>query len=390
VVFFFHASAREEFRVVFTSNGSGGETRGRGEGFCIAVRQDGGTAASLGFGNPHTRNSSEYRSCTLPADADTTFWFLFDAGWIVFGYGGDVKLDGALLMLKLMPSDARLHLSHVCVSNWLKPITVSMAFSAELPSDALLQKLLMNRNKFDVQGRCSSIVGATTVCALSPGHPLHAAMTDVHDSINQEPLLCGLVALLPPSSFHMTVLDLFSGPYFDAKAKTYAASVEGLSGGLALAADAGLWALLPADHVTYMRSLETKLARAGISTSREWTTFPMRVTDISVTRASLSPWDDHTAAALTAWRQAVGDAFGIVVPPSAGSNGGRDNEYKFHATISYPLFPVWKQRSVAVTEAMKRVNRVAKELGEALSEPVFLRAPALCYFGDMAAFVPSY
>ena len=388
-----HASQRAEFRIVFAPpHAKGLETRGLGEVFCIAVRQHSGTVAAIGFGNPHSLDSAEYRACALPADTGTTFWIVFDAksGWIVFGLGSDPKLDGALLVLKLAPGDARLRFSHVCASNWSQPVTIRAEISDVAPTCALSQKLLSNQNKFDLQGNCTRIAGATTVCALPGEHVLHAAMLRVHDAVIADPLLRGLVALLPPSSYHMTVMDLCASHVFDAQAKKQ--SGGGGDEGLA-PVDPASWARVPADHVSFMRSLAAKLTRAGISGSREWTIFPMRVTKISVTRVSLSPWDAAAASALAAWRNSVGRALGVGVPPCAGPDGGSDSEYRFHASISYPLFPEWKQRCAAVKDAMRRVDEAAwagapTELREALSGPVFLRAPALCYFSDMAAFPP--
>jgi len=376
---FLHASEREEFRLVFSPCIR--ETRGAGNGvFTIAVRQHGGTVAAIGFGNPHDRDSQEYRACALPADAGATFWIVIDAvyGWIVFGHGAGVAADAALLMLKLPPSDARvMKFAHVCASNWVNALIVRAELGEQSVEDALAL-LLKCRDKFDVQGQCCAVVGATVVCALEPTHALHAAMTRVHDAIRAEPLLCGLVSLLPPPSYHMTVMDLFHGHGFDARSAAHASSAAAtgkrLEGRTPL--DPASLDHLPLQSRDYMCFLAAKLESSGVVASRAWTRFPMRVTDISVTRVSLSPWDDDAAAALIAWRKAAAGALGL----------GVGQDYQFHATISYPLFPVWKQRCAAVAQAMERVNKEARVRRRAgcLPQCVFVTC---CTFFPGAFFV---
>ena len=374
-----HADALEEFRVVLAPpEYADRETRGAGaDVFTVALRQHGGSRLSMGFGNPSDRRAADFRSCTHRSSDTASYWFICDApsGWVVLGSGANPTPSSVLLSLKLAPGDARLaRMSCVSASNWKARVGVHVQPS-ELPAAPALTQLVRCSHKFDLQGMCTSYAGVTTVCALPAGHPLHSAMSRVRDAALAEPLLRGVYAFLPPSSYHMTVLAGVSGSSYH---EQVVRSGAGAPPGMAAAATAA-WEVIPRSERPFVCDLALSLARAGVSTSRLWTTFAMRVRRISIMRVTLEPWDRGVADALAAWRDQVGRLLGVEVDP----------HYGFHATISYALLPAG--RDEAVRAAQERVDSLAwaPDVRAALEAgPVVFCSPALCYFRDMGAFYP--
>lgn len=375
----FHADALEEFRVVLAPpEYADRETRGGGmDVFTVALRQHGGSRLSMGFGNPSDRRAADYRSCTHRRSDTASYWFICDApsGWVVLGSGANPAPPSVLLSLKLAPGDARLaRMSRVSASNWNARVSVRVQ-PIELPAATALIQLVRSSHKFDLQGTCTSYAGVTTVCALPAEHPLHIAMSRVHDAVLAEPLLRGVYALLPPSSYHMTVLAGVSGSSFHEQVSR---SWAGAPPGIAPVSTAA-WDVVPRAERPFVGELAARLAREGVSTSRLWTTFAMRVQRISIMRVTLEPWDRGVADALAAWRDHVGRLLGTEVDP----------HYGFHATISYSLLPAG--RDEAVRAAQERVDSLAwaAEVRAAFGAgPVVVCSPALCYFRDMGAFYP--
>merc|ERR1719152_449074 len=64
--------------------------------------------------------------------------------------------------------------------------------------------------KFDQLGRLRRFEGLTTVVHHGPEQRLHQVMLALQGLIRSNPLLAPHYALLPPSSFHITCMDLLA------------------------------------------------------------------------------------------------------------------------------------------------------------------------------------
>ena len=391
--------------------------------FCVAVvSEEGGGAArvALGFGigDAPDVDAPDFRGCPLPPPppggpvGDLDLWLLVDAesGWVVLGAGRDPRAgDSLLLSLKLFAGDARLRaLTHLTASSWEAPLTVRATALAEPAGAALCGLAFFGSvgSKFDLQGAVAPFPGVTTVCAAPAGGPLHTLMLRVREALCGEPLLRGLFTALPPSSYHMTVMDLLAGRFFLERAHRLAEKIgsEGADPGAAGAgaADVGAGSAPPPppplasleiesagwDRVEplarpLVAALAERITDSAIGDSRAQTAFAMRVVGADATHVWLEPCDAEAAAALSAWRRAVAARLRPLLGLDPDANGGH---YRFHATIAYQHFPAGLSEEVAA--ARRRVDaaaaRGAAEL--AAAGPLIVRAPALCFFADMACF----
>ncbi len=63
------------------------------------------------------------------------------------------------------------------------------------------------RSKFDPSGAVQRFPGNTIICRLPPSAPLYGALRRLHADLERSAGLSHLYALLPPSSWHMTVFE---------------------------------------------------------------------------------------------------------------------------------------------------------------------------------------
>jgi hypothetical protein len=61
--------------------------------------------------------------------------------------------------------------------------------------------------KFSPEGIVQRYPGNTTLCHVPPDSPLLSGMRAVHDALSSHPNLSKRIHLLPPASWHMTILD---------------------------------------------------------------------------------------------------------------------------------------------------------------------------------------
>jgi hypothetical protein len=372
-----------EFRVsLMPPTCVGLETVGHADVLCFGMKQ---TSPTLGFGNwqttpPENRHVDEfYRSCKLPW-ACGQFWLVCDtaSGWIVLGCGVDpTRRESVLLSVKAPAADPRLAaFSHVAVTNWeASPMRVRMT-THTLDAHFVLRSLQRAGKKFDLQGEPIRMAGVTSVCAVPPEHSLHALMVNVREKIASEPLLRGLFATTPPSSYHMTVHDV-SGSNINVLVEAFGSFAPfGMPAGTIVSEQ---WDSVDVGARPLVAAMAVELSKAGISSSRDWTAFTMRATAGDASRITLEPWDAAAADAIQSWRRKMAH----VLLPLGGLVF--DEGYVFHATISYTNFP--EGLCGAVKAAIERVAHHAAA-GIVRLGPVILRAPSLCHFTSMAAFHP--
>lgn len=263
----------------------------------------------------------------------------------------------------------------------------------------LTQKYLANLqracNKFDRDGQTIPMHGLTTVCHLRSMQALHMVMKQVRDALAAEPVLASSYGLLPPSSYHMTILGLISGQKFEQAVAAHAKSKEADTAASMLPrVRTGAFDKLTPPMRLFTTSVAHRLERAGVLQSVPWTSFAMRVVGVNdlVNTVELEPWDDEVASAIECWRQRVVECLKdltetknapIVRSVAQWKANKPKGHYRFHMAIAYVLFPV--DQSIEALEARQRIFEGAREMMRSLG-PVICRAPSLCHFSSMAAF----
>ena len=400
------SDANAEIRLVLAQQHQ--ETRGAQDVLCFAIGQHQNTVAALGLGNPHIKTAARgdpkdtsYRHCVKDRGlAATDFWVLCDAesGWVALG-SGDSPMPGTVMLTSRFDAAARPSLgalSCAMVSNWQLPVTVSVRSLGPDAARRCVQGLQTARHKFDIDGNIIPIRGLTAVCELPAAHGLHLVMSRVREALAAEPALAASQGLLPPSSYHMTVLDIISGAEFEQAAQAHSQVRDS-------DADAALqrvqsarapWQQMPAPMQRYTASMALKLERGGVLQSLPWTTFAMRAVGIDHPGhwfIELEPWDETVGAAIDSWRERVAACTGRHAAPTVRSvttwkqNNMPRGQYRFHMTIAYGICPTGC--SVEATEARQRVVAGANAMLRSLG-PVVLSSPQLCHFVSMAAFHP--
>lgn len=337
------SAAGGEFRAVFAHGAA--ETRGGNTvNICFVIGQHGNTMASVGFSNPAIPpfvSTREHQDALVSRDLAQTrdWWFGVDkaSGWAFCGAGNVI---GRRMLLCVRVPD--LDVTHVCLSNWIEPVKLSVKDMAVLPN------LNSNQKKFDKFGRMVRFEGVTTVSSHPVQQPLGQAMLMIQNLMRENPRLAPHYSLLPPASFHVTTYDLCSctaADYDQNKAKldqTFATMREAFMQARSL---------LPRT-LTFLPT--------GMNNGCEL--------------VLLDP-DDATAKALAKWRSAVGQRLGVEPDPS----------YEFHSTLAYQMYPPNSSEAFAAFRAtLAAANAIVRSLG-----PVTIPAPDFCRFHDMGSFPPS-
>ena len=213
--------------------------------------------------------------------------------------------------------------------------------------------------KFNADGTPYPFRGNTFICKVrqGPDAPYFRALRDAHTDLRNQPFF-GKIAVLPLSSYHMTVFDGANDqarkPGLWPTGLPYDAPIEECDREVARRlADFPLEAALP----IRMRADPTRQETFG--------------TSLSVT---LRPADEAEERKLRRLRDRLSDAVGIRAP-------GHDS-YRFHTTLAYIL----RQLSAAEAEAARRaMARWAASAAEA--EPVIaFDSPEFCTYDDMFAY----
>jgi len=232
-----------------------------------------------------------------------------------------------------------------------------------VPASARAQSVattLVAGEKFTADGRVAPFAGNTVVCHVPQQGPDAACFEAMLDGYRQAPAEAGLrkVAMLPPSSYHMTV---FSGANDRTRQK-------------------GEWpAYVPVG--ASMRDCDLAVAER-IRRLRLKVGVPIRmkvdpdqgplVGDALQIR--LVPLDASEAAKLAAIRLKFATAYDLVAP--------RPEPYRFHISMGYAL------EKLSATEAEQAQKVVVKwaELVSRRSPHIAFGAPEFCSFEDMFHF----
>lgn len=210
-------------------------------------------------------------------------------------------------------------------------------------------------NKFYKDGTVRQFPGNTIICFADPQSQAYQEAEWVQQQLLKEPY-ADKFALLPPSSFHMTVFELIC----DQVRQTEKWSSQ-------LSLDAPL-------EETDRYFMET------VATVTPPSNFRMTFAQLNAGETGLSlrllPADDETATSIRQYRDNIAEATGIRFP---------DHEtYAFHLSLAYRRLKLTDDEAQGFEQLIERVNqRLHTTVG------IFdTGQPTLTFFDDMFAFVP--
>lgn len=197
--------------------------------------------------------------------------------------------------------------------------------------------------------------GNTIICPVAAPSQSMQVLKQIYDDLQQQPW-AGKFALLPPSSYHMTLFEGVCDQVRDA------------------------------EHWVRGLPLDAPLAVVDDYLSRQWQTLPeFSAPDMRFKRLEygefitilLEPVNETVEQKLRQARDVLAEALQIRFP-------GHET-YRFHLSLAYGIIPI----NVDDRKQMDRwVERWEPVLRDALN-PVELLPPALCFFEDMTHFAPS-
>jgi hypothetical protein len=208
--------------------------------------------------------------------------------------------------------------------------------------------------KFYADGTARRFPGNTIICFVDPESPLGQAASAFQAALHAQPWGAKF-ALLPPSSFHMTVMDLLCDQVRVA---------ERWSPHLPLdaplpATDAFFLERVPAVPLPTLRTMRVDSIYTGFGLM-----------------LMLEPTDAATEAALRGYRDAIASATGVRHPDH--------NSYGFHMSLGYRLYALDAAETASLTALCAAWAPQLRDAGATLALP----PPVLCSFADMTAFVP--
>jgi hypothetical protein len=214
--------------------------------------------------------------------------------------------------------------------------------------------------KFFPDGRVHPFAGNTVVCHLDQQGPRSLPFDTMLDIYREMPVksYANKVALLPPSSYHMT---LFGGAT-DANRQP-GQWPQGVPANASIA---------ECNRIVGERLQQAKLASPSL--------IRMKVDvadsgyDGNTLRMPLVPYDDAEAAMLNALRDRMSEAVGVRSPTH--------EEYQFHITIGYLIRPFGRRE---LRDALADMGAWKARMAS-LSPVIEFGRPEYCTFDDMFAF----
>lgn len=208
--------------------------------------------------------------------------------------------------------------------------------------------------KFHPDGAPRRFPGNTIICFVAPVSAIGAAAQAFQGALGAAPF-GRKFALLPPPSYHMTVMELLCDE---------ARSPERWSALLPLDAP------LTATDAFFLERVLPLAAPAGLT---------VRVTSIAHPDnlwLTLEPAGDQTAAALRDYRETVASATGVRFPDH--------NRYHFHLSLAYRLIALDADEEIALAALAHSWQPQLQAAGASIALP----PPVLTGFDDMFRFVP--
>lgn len=208
--------------------------------------------------------------------------------------------------------------------------------------------------KFHEDGSVRAYPGVTVICFADSASAIYRAGERVQQALREEPY-GHKFALLPPSSFHMTVFSLILDQN---RTQAYWSS------------------RLPLDTPLDEMDEFFRAAVASVPAPGKLRMCLTHLTSHGLLLFRLSPADDTTEMALHRYREALAEATGVRYPDH--------HTYRFHLTLAYQLMIL----DDAETEAF---DQFRSEMGDQLRCEIGIfkpSAPMLTFFDDMFRFEP--
>lgn len=208
--------------------------------------------------------------------------------------------------------------------------------------------------KFFEDGSVRAYPGNSVICFANPASPIYQAGEAVQKQLLEQPYGFKF-ALLPPSSFHMTVFSLILDqqrvPEFWSSQLPLDARLEDVD-------QFFISTIATVDAPQQLRMCPTYLGGRGLS-------------------IRLSAADEMTNVALVKYRNKLADATGVRYPDH--------DTYKFHLTLAYQLMTLSDDETRAFANfRLGLENSLRCDVGVFETE-----APMLTFFDDMFRFEPT-
>ncbi|EFL9960630.1 DUF1868 domain-containing protein [Escherichia coli] len=234
---------------------------------------------------------------------------------------------------------------------------------AELDKCNTIEENSINKGaKFYRNGKVAEYKGCSIICHTDKSSNLFKSMLNVQVKIQRDFGDC--IVLLPPDSYHMTIIELVSG-------------VQRTPWPYNTPTDIGM------EEVR--EKIKLMLTNQQLAFDR-----PVRMKINLESKPSLpSEWDDNKQPAfiiplipasksdkeiLTKFRDRVAKITGV--------RKSNHDTYRFHTSFGYQIKPMTEKKYIQFTkEYYEWLNYLKTN-----SEPITFRNPALCYFNDMLQF----
>jgi len=207
-------------------------------------------------------------------------------------------------------------------------------------------------NKFHKDGKAREFLGNTVICHIPSHSPTMEILLELREAVMQEPWHQKM-AMLPPSSYHMTVFELVCDQVRDAA------------------------------HWTSLLPLGATMQETDDRFSQIWENLPappefsisfdyLDIKDYITMR--LKPSDDQANQIISDYRDQLSKAFGLHQP--------NHESYFFHISMAYA---VRRLSNEDLEEAAGIVSKWKEKLEESLST-IDLQPARLTFFNDMTHF----
>lgn len=207
-------------------------------------------------------------------------------------------------------------------------------------------------NKFHADGKAREFLGNTVICPIPSCSPTMNTLLELREAILQESWHQKM-AMLPPSSYHMTVFELVCDQVRDAEHWTRLLPLE---------------ATMQETDERFSQIWETLPAPPEISISFDY----LDIRDYITIR--LKPSDDDANQVIRDYRNQLSEAFGLRQP--------NHESYFFHISMSYAVRRLTNQD---LEEASGFVSDWKEKLEESLTV-INLQPACLTFFNDMTHF----
>lgn len=205
--------------------------------------------------------------------------------------------------------------------------------------------------KFHGDGRLRYFPGATVISFIDENHPLYRPMCRFQQRCRDRDQ-AGKYSFLPPSSFHMTVFELYTD--FDRDEPGWSRNISEYE---------------PADAVNrelFHRFKETAFLEE----------IRMKPDFLTAAGLKLKPADEEAGKSIRSYRDALSEKTGIRFP------GHR--AYRFHTTSAYRMRSLTEEEQEAETAFLREAEEELKNTVSVFSLP----EPCFCTFADMGKFTP--